>query len=215
MISKLFGAGSFKPTPAIPEGTVLLFGNAQLGYYGRVSSASLITGDELATLCGLTGGTLIPNHSNAEWLKFAYKGKILYVASRNYRNLIPYSDLTTRQLGEGKNVFIKDKPYKVRLLEGGLYDGDVNVNEWDDLIYRVCPSAPGALPKWDTFTPEEFMAMAGAPNGKGSSWTKTTYTYNTQTKVIRGGTTVRDYSWRTHSNSQNAIGWRPVLEMIA
>ena len=213
MIGKLFPASGFKPTPEILPEPGLVFGDNQLGYYGRVSSDKLITGDALAALCGLTVGTVITGHSTADWLKFAYGGKTLYVASLNYRNFISYNALNTKQMVAGKTVVINGKQYIVRLLTGGERAGGAG-SEWNDLIYQVVPTAPGPLPKWDTFTQDEIIAIARSPGGKGASWTNSSYSSQPSSRVVRGDRTIADYDWYSPTLSVNNLAWRPVLELI-
>jgi hypothetical protein len=219
MISRLLnGAGNYKPKPPVPDGAVLVFGDTQLGYYGRIKASKFITGDALATLCALNAGTAIAAHSNTDWCKFAYKGKTLFVAAHILRHTISYGDLNSKQLVAGKLVIFNGKQYKVRLLSGGEYEGDLDNNEWDDLIYRIAPSAPtkpATLQKWDTLTPDDFLAIPGAGSGnKGATMCSTAYTYNVSNRVIRGDGTFNAYGSIGQGEANIFRGWRPVLEQV-
>ena len=45
------------------------------GFFGEVPASEFITGDALASECGISQG--LSQNSTAGWLKFAYKGEIL------------------------------------------------------------------------------------------------------------------------------------------
>lgn len=219
MISRLLhGAGHYKPTPPAPDGSILLFGDDHLGYYGRVRAASLITGDALASLCTLTAGIPIVGHSDTEWCKFAYKGKILFVAAHFLRHTISYSALYAKNLVDGRLVTIGGKQYKVRLLSGGDYAGESVNNEWDNLIYRIAPSAPvkvAGMQKWDTFTADDFLRVPGGSAEKGLSMCSNTYTYNTSGRVVRGNPTFGNYNFINQNDAYIFYAWRPVLELMS
>lgn len=70
----------------------LIKGDVTAGYYGATASNKpVINGDDLAAAIGLTAGTSV--NSTAGWLKFAYNGKVLYIAKMPLRDSVAWQDL--------------------------------------------------------------------------------------------------------------------------
>jgi hypothetical protein len=136
----------------------LISGTMQEGFFGEVSSGELITGDALASECGISQGT--SQHSTAGWLKFAYKGNIQFVAKKPIRHSISWDAINTANCVYGdsgdKTVVISGKTYKVTLMKGANdkfnskqpingqtgggngYDGEVNHgSEWNRLMCQI------------------------------------------------------------------------------
>ena len=101
-----------------PGNKKLIAGDMQEGFFGEVSSSELITGDALASLVGISQGT--SQHSTAGWLKFAWKGKILFIAKKPIRKSISWDAINTAKCVYGdsgdKRVEIGGLTYKVRLM---------------------------------------------------------------------------------------------------
>ncbi len=66
-------------------------GDYERGYFGEVTYDKLLSGDELALATGLTAGTSI--NPLTPWLKFAHKGKILFIPKLPIRQVIAYNSL--------------------------------------------------------------------------------------------------------------------------
>lgn len=95
----------------------LIAGTMQAGFFGEVSASELISGDALASLVGISQGT--SQNSTAGWLKFAWQGKILFVAKKAFRNSISWDHINSANAVYGdKTVEIGGLTYKVRLLRG-------------------------------------------------------------------------------------------------
>ena len=95
----------------------LIAGTMQAGFFGEVSASELISGDALASLVGISQGT--SQNSTAGWLKFAWQGKILFVAKKSFRNSISWDHINSANAVYGdKTVEIGGLTYKVRLLRG-------------------------------------------------------------------------------------------------
>lgn len=205
------GAGHYKP---LPEGTVLLFGDLQLGYYGRIPSSKLINGNDLAALCTLTTGT--PVYNDTEWFKFAYKGKTLFFSSRILRHTLSFTELESKGLIAGRTVTIGGKQYKVRVPSGGNFGGDPTVNDWDPLMYRICPTAPapGGLQKWDNISADHINSADPGSTIKAATFCSNVYTYNTNNRVVRGNPGLENYNQVNQGDRYSLYGWRPVLELI-
>jgi hypothetical protein len=134
-----------------PGSPYLLSGTMQEGFFGEVSASELITGDALASECGISQGT--SQHSTAGWLKFAYKGEILFIAKKPIRNSISWDAINTAKCVYGdsgdKQIIVDGKTYKVRLMRAleptndpktiaSATSGVVNhYSEWNRLMCQI------------------------------------------------------------------------------
>lgn len=129
----------------------LIAGTMQEGFFGEVPASELITGDALASECGISQGT--SQHSTAGWLKFAYKDKILFVAKKPIRHSISWDAINTAKCVYGdsgdKTVTIGGLTYKVTLMRAlepsnnpktvaSANSGEVNHgSEWNRLMCQI------------------------------------------------------------------------------
>lgn len=101
-----------------PGSNMLIAGTMQEGFFGEVAASELITGDALASQVGISQGT--SQNSTAGWLKFAYKGEILFVAKKPIRHTTSWNAINTAKCVYGdsgdKTVAIGGLTYKVRLM---------------------------------------------------------------------------------------------------
>ena len=74
-----------------PGSRFIVEGNREAGFLGFVPAADLFTGTELATACGITGGTAI--NSDVSWIKYIYKGKIRFTPLRTLRHSITWDQI--------------------------------------------------------------------------------------------------------------------------
>lgn len=134
-----------------PGSPFLIAGDMQEGFFGEVPSSELITGDALASQVGISQGN--SQHSAAGWLKFAWKGKILFIAKKPIRNSISWDAINTAKCvygdSEDKTVEIGGLTYKVRLMRAlepsndpktvaSAYNGTVNhYSEWNRLMCQI------------------------------------------------------------------------------
>lgn len=152
-----------------PGPTKLIAGTMKEGFFGEVSASELITGVALASECGISiGGS---QHSTAGWLKFAYKGEILFVAKKPIRYGMAWITINNAKCVYGdsgdKTVTIDDKTYKVTLMKGANdkfdpkqfikdqtdggngYSGEVNHgSEWNRLMCQIHEQALNK--SWDS-----------------------------------------------------------------
>ena len=144
-----------------PGSPYLLSGTMEEGFFGEVSSSELITGDSLASQVGISQGT--SQHSTAGWLKFAYKGKIQFIAKNPIRSSISWDAINTAKCVYGdsgdKQIIVDGKTYKVRLMRAldpsinpkataSAYSGTVNHgSEWNRLMCQIHEQAIGG--SWD------------------------------------------------------------------
>lgn len=209
----------------------VLIGDRELGYYGFVKSADFITSEALAAAVGMINGTLMPQNNHAGWLKFAYKGKILYIAKKPimnniswyqlYRQGVIYGDDTAGEnyyggaVMQSIRVMVRGKEYRVRLMTimpSNPSPSDTSGREHKDLWTRIMKDAPaGELPRWDQFLPED-LGGSGMEDG-ALTWGIETTTGSPEFRgTYGGGFYTRQIQ---HFGSYNSYhGWRPVLELV-
>ena len=114
------GSGNLKfyDNSGSPGNPMLIAGNKEEGFFGEVSASELITGDALASECGISQGT--SQFSTEPWLKFAYKGEILFVAKKPIRHSISWDTINAVKCVYGdsgdKTVTVNGLTYKVTLM---------------------------------------------------------------------------------------------------
>ncbi|HZJ99248.1 MAG TPA: hypothetical protein VFC79_04555 [Tissierellaceae bacterium] len=136
----------------------LIAGDMEEGFFGEVSTTALITGDALASECGISQGT--SQHSTAGWLKFAYKGEIQFVAKKPIRHSISWNAINTAKCVYGdsgdKTVTIDGLTYKVRLMRAlepsnnpktGVSSSSGTVNRRSEWNRLMCQIHEGAISK--------------------------------------------------------------------
>lgn len=184
----------------------LVAGDDQLGYYGIVEAADFISGTDLAAMVGLNAGTVIAN--TGQWLKFAYKGKRLYIAKQPFRNFISGNHLADVNIVSGnRQVNILNRSFAVRLVRGGSVTPGAG-SEWNDLLYRVHASDPTGT-FWERFTNEELVVGVG--NGR-TTWCMEV---PTAARVYRGYGSLTEWATGGLGSTSATTGWRPVLELVS
>lgn len=215
-----------------PGPVVLAKGTMQEGYFGLVTSSELINGDSLASLVGLTAGT--SQFSAVNWLKFAYKGKVLFVAQKPIRNNLSWDNINAVGAVTGtKQVAIKSLNYKVRLPQGALTnpsetnttDRGAKGSEWNRLMLAVHEQVKNknwAYPAYVESDIQDFGTyltdadlITNSSSGNGSySWCQETAKNDSSYRVVRGTLGVSSLYWSTSSTVTADSGWRPVLELV-
>jgi hypothetical protein len=224
-----------------PGSPYLISGTMQEGFFGEVSASELITGDALASECGISEG--ISQHSTAGWLKFAWQGKILFVAKKPIRHSISWNTLNTAKCvyGDGvyKTVVIDGKTYKVTLMRGYgpsidpktdvTSSSDLNHHsEWNRLMCQIHEEAING--SWSN--PNNIESDIGILKhslGSGSqgmysdadllvasgdgrfSWCQERSATN---RLRRGGAGVSRSGFTAASLLSATSGWRPVLRLV-
>lgn len=185
------------PTPAIPTlpgAQSVIAGTSERGFFGEVTTAQLISGEDLCEALGLTAGIL--QNSTDPWLKYVWDGVIMYVAKKTIRHTISWNDINAvgAVFGDAA-VTIGGIDYAVGLLSS---------NQWNGLIYPVHVD----FGQWAQYTDADLRVRSSAGDGS-YSWTSTpSDTY----RVLRGGSSGVTYSAiDTPSTSGNYYGFRPVL----
>jgi len=203
-------------------------GSWDAGFFGEVPASELITGDALASQIGLSAGTA--QFSNEPWLKFAYQGKIQFVAKKPFRYDLSWNGINVANAVYGdRTVTIGGLTYKVRLMRGankdpaGAYDGSIcHGSEWNRLMLPIHENAPNswAYPNnvdsptedWSVnYTDEDLLTHYNYGNGSYSWCQEVAETASF--RVYRGGGGVSDSS-SLPSDSYSFFGWRPVLELL-
>lgn len=188
----------------------LIAGDTRAGFFGEVSAGELITGNNLATLIGLTSGTA--QHTNEPWLKFIHQGKILFIAKKPYRHTISWNQLHAQDLVYGETtVEVFGDIYKCRLLTGGDADPASEAGgEWNDLIYPIHVDDPQER-AWAQYTDADLVIRASTGR---YSWCQETSAISSTAHVARGSDGVLTFNINNSSSSNTLVGWRPVLELI-
>lgn len=179
-----------------------------LEYFG---TEPLVNGTALANQSGITHGNA--TNSTAGFLKFARKGKLIYVASRPFRSSISWDYLNARNLIKGnRTVTIDGKVYVVRLLTGGNGDPSTGAGgEWNELMYAVCSDRPADYtgPVLANLHPNTLGIGNGAMTMCQETWAS-----NSERCVCRGQNNVADYSGYLKTFQSTTVYWRPVLEPV-
>mgnify|MGYP001266195815 CR=1 FL=1 len=225
-------------------GSMLGVGTMQEGFFGEVPASELITGDALASECGISQGT--SQHSTAGWLKFAYKGEILFVAKKPIRRSISWDAINTAKCVYGdsgdKTVTIDGIAYKVTLMRAtnptndpktvaSAASGEVNHHsEWNRLMCQIHEEAING--SWGY--PDNIESDIGILEHSLGSGSQGMYS-DADLIVASGGgrfswcqemsTSASDrlglgYGGVSYANSNASsithayLGWRPVLKLV-
>lgn len=198
-------------------------------YLGEVSSTDLISGSELASLVGFSNG--IVKDDTAGWLQFkSQEGVEFLVAKKTLRYRLSWNQLEAALLVYGnKQVVIKDKLYKLRLLKGAEADPSawtadlgqdnpalVRSSEWNRFIERVAAENPIDAPNFANFSLTD-LSIAVTSTGRLTLCMETLGSNSAQ-NVARGNASLPQFNYVNKSDgttsTQDHYGWRPVLELI-
>jgi hypothetical protein len=214
----------------IPGPSTLIAGDMQAGYFGTVSANDFITGNALCSAIGLSAG--ISQFSNTDWLKFAYKGKIQFVAMKPIRYNLSWDRINSAGAIYGKNITIDGLTYKVRSFRGAEHDPtnsyadtdkDAIGSEWNDLMLPIHaeattgswthPQYVGTVPNWGIgFTDADLLTHRNYGNGS-YTWCQEVQDTYTIERVVRGYNGVAYLYSVTASGFSSYTGFRPVLEL--
>jgi len=178
----------------------IVAGDSSYGFYGEVASTDFISGDDLATLIGLSAGT--SQNSDSGWLKVVDGNKMLLIAKKTFRHTISWNDINAVDAVFGKIITIDGVKYVLRLL---------STAEWDRFMYPLHVDHPNNAPAWAEYTDADLLVHSNYGNGS-YTWTSTPSSSN---RVYRGYSGVSGSNINNPSNSFSFSGWRPVLEFFA
>lgn len=214
-----------------PGNRKLLKGTMQQGWFGEVPSSSFITGDELARMVGISAGN--SQYSDTAWLKFAYMGNVELVPKKAIRNSISWDNINAAGCVFGKEITIKGKKYKVRLIKGkteGKQNDSSNYqnaihhgSEWNLLMLPIHKNAPSSWAQpnsvksptenWNVgYTDQDLLTHTSFGNGS-YSWCQE-YGESTNYRLLRGREAVSFAGSYSPSSLYAVLGWRPCLELI-
>ena len=217
----------------ILKSTLAHDGVTPINYYGEIA-ADFFTGQELATLLGVTQGTLM--NTDTTWFKFSMGEETIFVPKLPIRSHISWDHLYSKGLVYGtddnglhptgtptnqlKHVSKDGFDYKVRLLKGSFEDpylGGNNVtnppltygSEWNELMYRVSSANPnGTEDNFELYTD----AQLGINSSTGSyNSTQEQYGASGTNRVMCGHSSVGYLNAVGSSDASLYRGWRPVL----
>ena len=193
-------------------------------WIGEVSAAELITDSALASMLGLTTGTVI--NDSVGWINLLVDGKQLLIAKKCLRYNITASTIHAAKLILGdRTVTIGGKNYIIRCLsKNTTADGPQSYTndpafgygcEWNKIMYRLVNrtgvSGEGIpFGEWHQYA-ESDLGLTGNANG---SRTLTIYSPSSGFSVYRAAGSVLGWSYGTLSGAPAQTGWRPVLEAI-
>lgn len=227
-----------------PGSPYLISGTMQKGFFGEVPASELITGDALASECGISEGT--SQHSTAGWLKFAYRGEILFVAKKPIRNSISWDAINAAKCVYGdsgdKTVVIGGKTYKVRLMRGFARSNDPKTqassdsglinhySEWNILMCQIHEEAINGSWNYPNNIESDIGILEhslgsgsqgmysdtdlGIASGNGRRSWCQEMSSSTSYRLARGGGGVSHSSLYISSSTSSSNGWRPVLELV-
>lgn len=210
------------PTPGSQE---LIAGTLDEGYYGQVEMASFFTPTELATALGISEGVVNPEENS--WLKFAHRGKTLYIPRRPIRTAISWRAIyqAGAVYGTGDNGTFPSGgsriqnaqvtkgmfSFRVRLIRGKDEDpGHTPAGgEFRDLLHAVHISDPQGR-AWENFNNDDMTLGSGAGR---NSWVVERHPTSSSSRGATGSslTSITHYA---ADGTATQFGWRPVLELI-
>lgn len=193
----------------LPGVLIPVAGDTENGFYGEVSSASFISGSDLASQVGVTQGVAM--NSNTPWLKFSYHGKTLYVSRYPIQHSISWSHLNSLDLVYGDRIItIKGLAYKVRLMQGASADpSNQSGREWDYLLYKIRGVSSTV---WFNYSDSD-LGMGGSLLGR-VTWCQETRADDNSRRIQRGSTGVTHFGNNLPDTAASFCGWRPVLELV-
>ncbi|MCF6464215.1 head completion/stabilization protein [Clostridium sp. Cult1] len=218
-----------------PGNTKLIAGDWNAGYFGEVPGSELITGYDLANTIGLSKGYGQFGETES-WLKFAYQGKIQFIAKKPFRYNLSWGDIDNVNAVYGdKTIRINGLTYKVRLMRGANNDPAasktgvaMHYSEWNRLMLPIHEQAinknwpdsinvESDIPVWShnygtgqngMYTNDDLHVNGG--NGS-RCWCQESFV-DASGRLLRGGTRITQSSSDVMSSLYT--GWRPVLELV-
>lgn len=238
------GIGSIVVDITNSPGNKVGIGTMEEGFFGEVPASELITGDALASECGISQGT--SQHSTAGWLKFAYKGEIQFVAKKPIRHSISWDAINTANCvyggSEDRTVVIGGLTYRVRLMRAleptndpkttvSATSGVINhYSEWNRLMCQIHEQAIGGSWDYPNNIENDIGLLEhnlgngtqgmyndtdlGVKSGNGRFSWCQEMSTSASLRLHRGSTGVSHSNSNTSSNTTSIYGWRPVLRLV-
>ncbi len=223
-----------------PGVQLLTKGDLQAGFFGEVSSSELFSTSQLSDQVEYNAGTILEEYPI--WLKFAYKGKFLFIPKSPIKNLVSWLALYNAGLVYGTDdtgPFSAQLPtlntnqlrvatrgryrFKVRLMRGLPTDPHVTSattndsdfladSEWNRLLYKVSNELTSAS------VGTKWAEYTARELGVDASPNKFTIVQEHDASfnniVGRGGTGIRYIPMLAKAVATVNNYWRPVLELL-
>lgn len=212
-----------------PGPQTLVGHNDTAGFFGEVTTTQLINGNDLASMIGLSDGTV--QNPTAPWLKFFIDDKIYYVAKQPYRHTISWDQINAAGAIDGSKIIeINGYRFEVGLLEGIGSDHSIvstghdvalsHGSEWNRLMYNI--AAPDGYERgsqvgdnWANYDQAGVVGGLWLSSGYGRySWCKEVWPDNASRRVYRGNGSVAYLHNLTSSIASSSYGWRPRLNLV-
>ena len=217
-----------------PGPTELIAGDMNAGFFGEVPTEDFISGQDLVNYA--LNRRYKAQFSDEPWLKFAYKGKVQFIAKKILLYNAKYEDLSVNGLIDGsKTIKIQGINYKIRLIKGVADNANLkntpleaesaHYSEWNQLMLPIHENAPDKwekpeyvesdLKSWNINYKSKDLGLAFAKTEGGIGFGAIC-----QDMVIRG--TINPETLVISRWSETEIGtalrkmtgWRPVLEIV-
>lgn len=236
--------GGVRPTypNSGPGIKVLTYGDENIGYFGEVTSSELFTAAEFASKANAYFGTrdTAADTITQLWLKFFFKGKVLFIAKIPFNYAVMWEDVYKAGLMYGTQdngkypvtnaatwqynpiskvetggkewVFIPRTIKAVSSDPWSTLDNNAYLgSEWTELLGRVSVSTNTPVDeKWANFT----LTQLGMDTGGGARYPmgQETQASNIANAIYTGTGAAGGFFTRTAANKQTAnLSWRPVL----
>lgn len=215
-----------------PGPTELLRGDWALGFFGRVKQTDLFSIQEMKTVAN--NPSLIMLDNGMVWLKFVYKGKILFIASQMighsatwqsmYQAGVVYGDIPeanwpawvktnfgiipqNKTMRKGDHLFNLRYPTSRAVMSNtGNAQADTTGGEFDKIIAYAYTTR--FIPDTDGYGQLDDVAHAS------SMYSHTADVYGSY-GVSRGGANVDNVTSNSSlTATSTALGWRPLLDLI-
>jgi hypothetical protein len=248
MLEILMLAGGQPAIPQLPGDTgigpsALVAGDNTEGFFGEVPVADFINGTNLATAIGLTSGTVITANINANWLKFAWKNKVVLIPKGGYRSNVSWAQIyacgavygndvngayppATPRLQDAR-VVIGGYTYRVRLFKTGIGDSinlgfSAGTGRYDDDVAFKFSEYNQLMYRSCTTNPTQQVGTDWAAYTLGQlsqGWIvcQEVSAQNTAYCYFRGHNAFSIHSATSYmkATAVSSAVWQPVLELIA
>lgn len=222
-----------------PGNKTLIAGDYHCGYFGRVPESDLFNNEELCYFLNFYNGS--PRYLPNEWLKYSFRGKILYFPKVTVRFSVTWDQLYAAGLvfgdGVGYNlpngystpqdtrVSRDGNTFKVRLITGSPTNPYPSINsphfptvysgsEWNELLLRTTEYTftPQNDGKWDLIPTGDMFT-----NLEGINQILCQEISVSKGNVLVRGRTVSSTHFAGYAEDvtfSTKAQWRPVLELI-
>ena len=247
MLELLLSSGETPTPPGYPDSgpgpKTLLAGDEQLGYFGDLTGEELFTAAEMFAAIPLSVGVDIAVPAKP-WLKFFFKGKVLYIAKKPLKSNVSWNDIYAvggvygtndnglypaatpvnqyhpmTKVENGRTWTLV--PRLIRAVNsdpansGSYAMAGYDQSEWSQLFGRVVNAANDVTTeKWARFTNGEV----GGTSNFFNTVAMETYGPNVTYGAIAGnggGFITRLNQTKVTRKYTYEFGWRPVLDLIS